>query len=94
MIIPSIGEVPNWIIAYASVAAVVLVFIIRRFMSLRVRNAELYLDAAAVDIKNFFVWISDKIKKIQVDTINTDMTIMGIGIVMILIIYIIVVVVW
>ena len=87
MIIPAIGEVPNWIIAYSSVAAVIVVYLIKRFLSFRVRNIEMYLDASLADIKEFFVWLSEKTRNPQIDTINADTSLLVFGVVLIFVIY-------
>ncbi len=90
MLIPAIGEVPNWLIAYSAVAAVLAVFIIKKFLSSRVRNIETCIDASLLDIKNLFVNLSKFVRGLQVDTINDDTTILAFGIVLIFLIYLVV----
>ena len=92
MIIPAIGEVPNWLIAYSVVAAIIVIYLVKRFLSSRVRNFEMYIDAALLDIKDFFIWLSKLVRRIQVDTINTDTTILIFGVVLVLLIYLVVII--
>jgi hypothetical protein len=92
MIIPSIGEVPNWVILYSLAAAIFTVYYIRRYKGQRIRNLEMYIDASLLDIKNFFVWLSKKVRNIQIDTINADVTLMIIGTVIIMAVYLVVVI--
>jgi hypothetical protein len=90
MIIPAIGEAPDWLITYAVLAAVIAAYIIRRFLKVRTRKVETLIDLIMIDIRNIFIKISRFVRSIQIDTINADTSLMAFGIILILIIYMLV----
>ena len=92
MIIPAIGEVPNWVIASAAVAALIVIFLVRKLLRARTQRAEAYIDLIAVDIRNLFIKISDAVRSIQIDTINADTSLLAVGVVLVLVIYLVVVI--
>jgi hypothetical protein len=83
MIIPAIGYVPDWMI-YVPVCVVgVLLTIINLKLKDKLSRFERSFSVFGAQVVVRFTWISTKMRRIQVDTLNRDILMLGLGLLLV-----------
>ena len=86
MIIPAVGYVPDWMIALPVCVVGSLLTLLNLKFRGRLSRFERSFNILGAQIAVWFTWISTKVRSAQVDTLNRDVMMMAVGILLVFVI--------